>query len=193
MRFTYALATSPQTSCCVTYTVHAGGRVEVALDYERTDGLPELPDFAVVLPLSADYDRVSFYGLGPAETYADRVRGARLGRYEGRVCDEVAPYLVPQACGNHMGVRYLAVTDRRGRGLKVFGAQPFEASALPYTEHELENARHQNELPQVQHTYLRASLGSCGVGGDDSWGAPVLEEYTMKNESKRFVFSFCGI
>ncbi|MGN0958853.1 MAG: glycoside hydrolase family 2 TIM barrel-domain containing protein [Selenomonas bovis] len=193
VRFTYALATSPQASCTVTYTVHPGGRVEVALDYERTDGLPELPDFAVVLPLSADYDRVSFYGLGPAETYADRVRGARLGRYEGRVCDEVTPYLVPQACGNHMGVRYLAVTDRRGRGLKVFGTQPFEASALPYTEHELESARHQNELPQVQHTYLRASLGSCGVGGDDSWGAPVLEEYTMKNESKHFVFSFCGI
>ena len=193
VRFTYALATSPQAACRVTYTVHAGGRVEVALDYEKTEGLPELPDFAIVLPLSADYDRVAFYGLGPAETYADRVRGARLGRYEGRVRDEVASYLVPQACGNHMGVRYLAVTDRRGRGLKVFGAQPFEASALPYTEHELESARHQNELPQVQHTYLRASLGSCGVGGDDSWGAPVLEEYTVKNESKRFVFSFCGI
>ena len=45
----------------------------------------------------------------------------------------------------------------------------------------------------MHHTYLRASLGEAGVGGDDSWGAPVLEEYTVKNEKKHFAFSFRGI
>ncbi|MSU10011.1 hypothetical protein FYJ84_13675, partial [Veillonellaceae bacterium WCA-693-APC-5D-A] len=83
--------------------------------------------------------------------------------------------------------------DRRGRGLELFGDVPFEASALPYNAHELENARHPYDLPQAHHTYLRASAGQSGVGGDDTWGAPVLDEYTVKNESRRFVFCFRGI
>ena len=71
--------------------------------------------------------------------------------------------------------------------------EPFEASALPYSAHELENARHAYDLPEVHHTFLRASLGQCGVGGDDTWGAPVLPEYTVKNETKHFSFYFKGI
>ena len=42
----------------------------------------------------------------------------------------------------------------------------------------------------MHYTYLRASLGQCG---DDTWGAPVLEEYRQKNESKHFEFCFKGI
>ena len=71
--------------------------------------------------------------------------------------------------------------------------KPFEASALPYTAHELENARHPYDLPEVHHTFLRASLGECGVGGDNTWGAPVLPEYTVKNTAKHFAFYFKGI
>ncbi|MBQ2136595.1 MAG: hypothetical protein II430_01420, partial [Selenomonas sp.] len=65
--------------------------------------------------------------------------------------------------------------------------------ALPYSAHELENARHSYDLPQVHHTFLRVSAGQCGVGGDDTWGAPVLEEYRMKNENMHLEFYFQGI
>ncbi|MDY6267648.1 MAG: glycoside hydrolase family 2 TIM barrel-domain containing protein [Selenomonadaceae bacterium] len=193
VRFTYDLATSPAAQCRVTYTVQPGGVVDVAMDYEKVDGLPELPDYAMVFQLSADYDQVQFYGYGPLDNYCDRAEGARLGRYETTAADEFEPYLMPQECGNHTGVRWMAVTDHRGRGLKISADTPMDASALPYNAHELENARHPYDLPAVHHTYLRASLGEAGVGGDDSWGAPVLEEYTVKNETKHFAFSFRGI
>ena len=193
VRFTYDLATSPAAQCVVTYTVKPGGIVDVAMDYEKADGMPELPDYAMVFQLSADYDHLQFYGNGPLDNYCDRSEGARLGVFETTTADEFEPYLAPQECGNHTGIRWMTVTDRRGRGLKIFGATPFEGSALPYNAHELENARHPYDLPAVHHTYLRASLGQAGVGGDDSWGAPVLEEYTVKNEKKHFAFSFRGI
>ena len=193
VRFAYDLATSPATQCRVTYTVQPGGVVDVAMDYEKVDGLPELPDYAMVFQLSADYDQVQFYGYGPLDNYCDRAEGARLGRYETTAMGEFEPYLMPQECGNHTGVRWMAVTDHRGRGLKISADTPMDASALPYNAHELENARHPYDLPAVHHTYLRASLGEAGVGGDDSWGAPVLEEYTVKNETKHFAFSFRGI
>ena len=192
LRFTYELATQPLSACTVTYTVSGGGAVQVELDYARTEGLPEIPDFAMLFALPSEYDRVQFYGLGPQDNYNDRRRGARLGVFEQTVAEQMQPYLVPQECGNHGGVRWLQVTDRRGRGLRVYGSLPFEASALPHNAHELEAARHQEELPPVQYTYLRASLGQCGVGGDDTWGAPVLQEYRPQNESRHFEFCFRG-
>ena len=193
LRFTYELATQPASSCTVTYTVRAGGAVKVAMDYQCAEGLPEMPDFALIFALPADYDKLRFYGFGPLDNYCDRQQGARLGIYEQTVAEQVEPYLMPQECGNHGGIRWFEVLDNRGRGLKIYGDKPFEASALPYTAHELENARHSYELPQAHHTYLRASLGQCGVGGDDTWGAPVLEEYRPKNEDKHFEFWVQGI
>ena len=193
VRFTYALTASPAATCSVTYTVDATGALRVALDYEAAEGLPEMPDFAMLFTLSADYDRIRFYGYGPKENYIDRCEGARLGIYESTTADEVEPYLRPQETGNHCGMRWIEVTDRSGHGIRLAGDVPFEASALPYSPHELENARHAYDLPRPQHTYLRASAGMCGVGGDDSWGAPVLAEYVQKNETRHLAFTLKGI
>jgi beta-galactosidase len=193
VRFTYELATQPVSACTITYTVCKDGSIKTELDYEQTEGLPEIPDFAMLFTLPADYDQIRFYGYGPLDNYVDRQQGAKLGIYETTAQAEVEPYLLPQECGNHGGIRWFEVTDRRGRGLRLSGGEPFEASALPYSAHDLENARHSYDLPAVHHTYLRASLGQCGVGGDDTWGAPVLDEYRVKNESMHFEFYVKGI
>ena len=43
-------------------------------------------------------------------------------------------------------------------------------SALPYTPHELENARHLYELPRDDNkTIVRCAAFQRGVGGDNSW------------------------
>ena len=90
----------------------------------------------------------------------------------------MACYMVPQECGNKTEVRYAKVTDAKGRGL-LFAGKGMSFSALPYTPHEMENAAHANELPQVHYTVIRAALGQMGVGGDDSWGAPVHQEFKI--------------
>ncbi len=193
VRFTWALATNPASEVRVTYTVGKGGVVTAAMDYQKVEGLPEIPDFALVFTLSEKYDQLTYYGLGPSENYWDRQSGAKLGIWQRAVREEVQPYLRPQETGNHGGVRWIRVTDARGRGLLLTASEPMEASALPYSCHELENARHAYDLPDSQHTFLRASLGQDGVGGDDTWGAPVLEEYTNENVTKHFEFQFRAI
>ena len=193
VRFTYELATQPVASCQITYTVCADGSLKTELDYEQVKGLPEIPDFALLFTLSADYGELRYYGYGPAANYIDRQEGAKLGIFASTVAGEMENYLLPQECGNHNGVRWLEVTDKRGRGLRVAGDIPLSVSALPYSAHELENARHSYDLPQVHHTFLRVAAGQCGVGGDDTWGAPVLEEYRMKNDNMHLEFYFQGI
>lgn len=194
--FTYNLQTTPAAGCTLTYRVFGDGRIETTLHYDPVEGLPGMPEFGVLFKVDADYDHLEWYGNGPAETYADRQHGAKLGIYRNLVADNLAEYLVPQECGAKTGVRWAKVTDRKGRGL-LFTAQadaPMTFSALPYTPHEMENAHHAYELPQVHYTVIRACGAQMGVGGDDSWGAPVHPEY-IPDAAKpmTFTFTFQGI
>lgn len=189
----YVLPTTPQTSCSVTYKVTGDGSVETTLQYDPVAELGDMPEFGMMFKVNADYDHLEWYGLGPEETYADRKHGAKLGVYENRVADNMAKYLVPQECGNKMGVRYAKVMDERGRGL-IFEGEDLNFSALPYTPHELENAMHAYELPQVHYTVIRVAKAQMGVAGDDSWGALVHPEYQIDiTKPLEFSFKFRGI
>lgn len=191
--YTYYMPTTPAAKCQVAYTVFADGTVETKLTYDPVEGLPDMPEFGMMFKLNADYDNVEWYGYGPQETYADRRHGAKLGIYKNKAADNMAKYLVPQECGNKVGVRYAKVTDDRGRGL-LFSGDELSFSALPYTPHELENAAHPYELPQVHYTVVRVALAQMGVGGDDSWGAWVHPEYHIDvTKPLEFTFRFKGI
>lgn len=191
--YTYYMPTTPASSCQVTYTVFGDGTIETCLTYDPVEGLPDMPEFGMLFKLNADYEQLKWYGFGPAETYADRKQGAKLGIYENRVRDNMAKYLVPQECGGKQGVRYANLTDDRGRGLR-FEGDDLCFSALPYTPHELEGAMHEYELPQVHYTVVRVALAQMGVGGDDSWGAPVHPEYHIDvQHTLRLKFRFRGI
>ncbi len=191
--YRYVLPTSPRGGCGVSYKVYSDGSVAVTLSYDPVEGLGDMPEFGMMMKMDADYDRLEWYGNGPEETYADRLQGAKLGLYRNRVADNMARYLVPQECGNKTGVRYAKVTDARGRGL-LFAGKGMSFSALPYTPHELENAEHAYELPNVHYTVVRAALAQMGVGGDDSWWSRVHEEYLLPSDRRlEFTFVMKGI
>jgi beta-galactosidase len=191
--FRYHLPTRPLSDCTVAYTVYGDGTIETTLTYDPIKELGDMPEFGMILKMNADYDQLKWYGMGPEETYADRCKGAKLGIYQNAVADNMARYLVPQECGNKTGVRWAEVTDLRGRGLR-FEGDAMNFSALPWTPHELENARHPYELPPVHYTVIRASLGQMGIGGDDSWGARTHPEYLLDISRKmEFTFRFRGI
>ncbi len=193
IKYRYILPTTPKAECFVTYEVFGDGTIRCEMNYEPVKGLPDMPEFGMLFKLSADFDQLTWYGLGPEETYADRKRGGKLAVHSNEVKDNMARYLVPQECGNKCDVRYAKVTDKRGRGMMFFG-KPFYFSALPYTPHEIENAMHHYELPNVHYTVVRASMGQLGVAGDDSWGAKPHPQFLLpKNEPLKFEFFFKGI
>lgn len=189
----YYLPTAPAAECFLAYTVFGDGTVLVRESLDIPDGLGAMPEFGVAFRMDADYDRISWYGLGPDETYADRTQGAELGIWSQTVRDAMAKYLVPQECGAKLGVRWAKVTDMRGRGL-VFAGDRMMVSALPWSVHEIEQADHPYELPRVCHTYVRVAKGQMGVGGDDSWGARTHEEFLLPDHGHvEFTFAFRGI
>ena len=195
--YTYLMPTTPTSKCKLSYEVFGDGRVKTTLTYEPVKELGDMPEFGVIFKFNADYDRVEWYGLGATETYSDRKKGAKLGIYANKVADNMARYMVPQECGAKEEVRWAKVTDRKGRGMLFEMDEhngPMMFSALPYTPHEMENAMHPYELPEVHYTVVRAAKGQMGIGGDDSWGARTHEEYLLKTDKKmEFSFVFKGL
>ena len=93
-----------------------------------------------------------------------------------RSAKNLSGYLNPQECGNRTDVRWLEV----GEKLRFEKADaPLEISVLPYSAYELEQARHLYDLPAPRYTWVRVAAKQMGVGGDDTWGAPVHPEFCI--------------
>ncbi|KRE92385.1 beta-galactosidase [Paenibacillus sp. Soil766] len=179
--FDYKFSISADVTVRIAYTVLANGTICVNTQYKGAAGLPNLPILAVSFKMSADYSQSEWYAMGPEENYIDRNFGARLGVFSRQVDQLPTPYLVPQESGNRTGVRRVNVTDESGIGLSIQSdpLAPVECNLSPYTAFELEHADHAFELPDVHYTVVTVAGKQMGVGGDDSWGAPVHEEYQI--------------
>lgn len=189
--YLYHLPTVPEMSCTLVYTVFVDGEIKTDLTLPPCAAVGELPAVGVLFTMDADYDRLTWYGRGPEETYPDR-KHAKLGVYSNKVADNMARYVIPQECGNKEDVRYAKVMNNRGRGL-IFRCGGLGFSALPWSPFELENAEHPTELPRPYATWIRVGC-QMGVGGDDTWGAQTHPEYRIDNSKELHIgFSFKGL
>lgn len=188
--YTYDLNTTPKVYAKITYTVNSLGKISVKVSYDGVENISMMPAFGLTMKIPAEYENLTWYGNGPDENYSDRKHGARLGIFNNKVVDNVSPYSKPQECGNKTDVRWFTVSDSTGNGLKISAKSTIEFSALPYTSHELENASHHYDLPNIHNTVLTINKVQMGVGGDDSWGAPTHSEYLIPSD-KPLEFEFC--
>ncbi|MBT9774924.1 DUF4981 domain-containing protein [Clostridium sp. MCC353] len=193
--YKYELPVVPKTVTQVAYIVTGDGKIRVNAHYFGKQGLPQLPLFGMRFRFTDDADTFRWYGMGPKENYCDRAEGARLGIYSSTPTENLSHYLVPQECGSRTGVRWLEVRMKDGNGIKFTAAKtPFDMSVLPYTAEELESALHEEELPIPHYTVVNILGRQRGVGGDDSWGAPVYPEYCVSGEEDiefEFIVEVC--
>lgn len=175
----------------IDFAIDGAGRCDITMTWrgEKT----ELPEFGLLFPLRRELTEVSYLGFGPRETTADRTAGGKMGEWSYNVRQDFAQNtpVYPQECGSRTGVYRAAVT---GSGLNIgigFAGGGMTVSALPYTPHELENARHLYELPRDDNkTVVRCALFQRGVGGDNSWGAkPHADACFAVEEGMTFSFS----
>ena len=137
----------------------------------------------MLFPLRRELTEVSYLGLGPRETTADRTAGGKMGAWNYNVRQDFAQNspVYPQDCGSRTGV-YSATVTGSIPGI-CFAGNGMTFSALPYTPHELENARHLYELPRDDNkTVVRCAAFQRGVGGDNSWGAKPHENVCFTAE-----------
>jgi len=183
----------------VTYRVFATGEVIVESHIvPGRDSMPRMPRFGMRFVVPGAFNNVAWYGRGPHESYWDRQVGAPVGRYAGTVAEQFHPYVRPQETGNKTDVRWMALTDREGRGLLVVGMPLLSLSALHFAIEDLDPGpvklqRHAGDLTPRPDVYVNVDYKQMGVGGINSWGPTALPEYSLPYREYRYRFLIRGM
>lgn len=168
------------------WRVWADGSVDVRLDVKKNPVFPRLPRFGVRMVLPERMEQVTYYGLGPMESYTDKHRAACHGIFEGTPDSLFEDYIKPQENGSHWDVSYVALSDG-SRTLSAASAVPFSFNASRYTQEELTEKSHNFELIPSGHTILCLDYRQDGIGSN-SCGPEPEEQYQFREE--QFTFSF---
>lgn len=176
----YGIPTTPAAKMHTTYTVTADGTLSVSMELQIPEGLPEIPAVGYQLHIGTQYEKMTWYGNGPIDSYWDRKEGTYAAIWEDTVANRLIPYVRPQECGNITDLRWLTLCDTEGCGLRIWGRELLEANALPYSPYQLERAEHPYELPEPDGVYLRVNFHQMGIGGDDSWSGIAHEPYMLR-------------
>jgi beta-galactosidase/evolved beta-galactosidase subunit alpha len=172
------------------YTIRDTGAVEVDTRLEPEGDLsilPSLPRVGLDLTLHEEFDRVTWYGRGPGESYVDSKQSSLISRYERPVDEFHTPYVRPQENGNRTDVRWASFADQRGVGLHVTGDSSFDVTAHRYTTEDLETAKHGHEVPRRDEITVSIDHVHCGLG-TGSCGPPTLERYRIDPDTFEFGF-----
>ena len=109
-----------------------------------------------------------------------------MGIWRSDVADQFFPHVVPQASGNHTGVRWASLTSKRGGGLLVTAlGDPLEVAALHQTEAAIEAAAHPHEVVADDVVHLTIDGAQQGLG--NSWAETALPAYTLLSSEARSV------
>ena len=168
--------------CETILSVYGSGDIVIDARVDpASEGLPFLPRIGLQMTLPAGFERFTWYGRGPHESYVDRKAGARVGVYSGTVDEQYVPYIVPEENGNKTDVRWVALTDDDGVGLLAVAGELLEVSAHHYTTEDLTAATHTYELTRQDEITLNLDYAQSGLGSA-SCGPGRLEQYQLKPE-----------
>lgn len=163
----------------LSYAVDAEGRLQVTSSYiPLQEGIQLIPKLGFRMRLDAGYSDVEWYGRGPWENYPDRKTGYMVGHYRMPLDVFAVDYAVPQDNANRSDVRWFALSGG-GNVLKVTGLQEMNFRAWPYSEEDLEAAKHPKDLPDRDYVNVNIDYKIHGVGGNDGWGARTMDAYTI--------------
>ncbi|MBN1131941.1 MAG: DUF4981 domain-containing protein [Bacteroidales bacterium] len=174
----------------IEYTINRNGVLRIDYVLNVFDSLPDIPRVGLTCGIPGQYEQIRWYGRGPQENYMDRRYGADAGIYSLPVEDFIEPYVMPQENGYRTDVRWMFLCDDENQGVLVVADSLLCMNVWPYTQDNLEKAKHTNDLKNPGYLTLNIDLAQMGVGGNDSWSdvAQPLDIYMIPAKSYRYAF-----
>lgn len=131
-----------------------------------------------------DVETFEYVGRGPVETYIDRNSSGRIDTWKTSPKAEFHRYNVPGATGNHTDTRLV-----RFPGVTVTSSMPFQFSATPYADENIEASRHACDL--VDDGLVTVHLDALQTGvGTATCGPDIRQKYRLPLEPSSFSFTF---
>ena len=174
-----------------TWTIRANGRIDVKLDVKKDPEFPELPRFGLRLFLPRDMADITYYGLGPVESYQDNRRASYHDEFHAAVKELHEDYIRPQENGSHDDCDYVKAEGSR-ISLAAVGADTFAFNASVYTQEELTEKAHNYELKASPYTVFCLDYRQNGIGSN-SCGPRLLEKYRFDENEFTFAISLLPV
>ena len=177
----------------IVWTVYPDGTIECESAITGSNPKAILPRLGFLMKLpkrfEAEGSKLSYFGCGPQNNYADRKSGMFSAVYESTVKEQFVNFPKPQSMGNREDVQWLALTDASGHGL-VFGALTGAmcTSVLPWSDLQLTYAPHPNELPESDGVYVHLDTKVTGLGGSSCGQGGPLEPDRVYADAHCFGF-----
>ncbi len=168
------------------WEIDGNGTISSQISAVKEEEFPELPRFGIRLFLNKKLENVSYFGMGPQESYRDKCQGSSHGCYRAKVSQLHEDYIRPQENGSHFDCDYVTAANTQF-GITAVSEQPFSFQASVYTQEELERTLHNYELKESDSTVLCIDYALNGIGSN-SCGPAVLEKYRFDDTNFQFRF-----
>ena len=135
--------------------------------------VPSLPKLGVQMKVSDELVTTEWVGYAQ-ETYQDRQACGFVGHYEAPTDDLYHRYVRPQAAGNRMETRYVSLLDNNHQRMLSAAIldkwwlpdsrKNFQFSIYPYSDENIGQAKHTNELERAGYYTLNIDYDQAGLG-----------------------------
>ena len=170
----------------------AGGGIAVEEVAEIPAELTDLARVGTVFETVPGLEEIEWFGLGPHESYPDRKRGARVGRWRSSVSDMYVPYVRPQENGGRAEVRWVELGGAAAEGLRIELADPGQVCASHFRAADLAAASHDVDLSPRPETIVHLDAAHRGLG-TASCGPDTLPQYLVGPGSYRWSWTLRGL
>ncbi|KAM5341965.1 hypothetical protein ACJ41O_014996 [Fusarium nematophilum] len=145
-----------------------------------------LPRIGLTMALPSDFEKATWFGRGPGESYRDKKEAARFGLWSASLDELQTMYEWPQEHGNRSDVRWARFwSNTAGIGLEARMESPFNFSWRKHSIDELDKAQHPHELREGADNFLNLDYAQHGLG-TGSCGPPPFEPYRLEAEPFEF-------
>lgn len=170
----------------MTWKINEDGKIEAVIEAVKDKEFPELPRFGIRMFLNKKMNEVTYFGMGPQESYRDKHQASCHGLFRSKVAQMHEDYIRPQENGSHYDCDYVEITSGQ-YGIAAVSNDSFSFNVSVYTQEELERALHNYELEESDSTVFCMDYAMNGIGSN-SCGPDVLDKYRFAEEAFRFQF-----
>ena len=170
----------------MTWKINEDGKIEAVIEAVKDKEFPELPRFGIRMFLNKKMNEVTYFGMGPQESYRDKHQASCHGLFRSKVAQMHQDYIRPQENGSHYDCDYVEITSGQ-YGIAAVSNDSFSFNVSVYTQEELERAPHNYELEESDSTVFCMDYAMNGIGSN-SCGPDVLDKYRFAEEAFRFQF-----
>ena len=171
----------------INWKIDNDGKLSSVMYVEKDDEFPVLPRFGIRMFLDKRLKNVSFYGMGPQESYRDKHQGAYHALFRTKINDLHEDYIRPQENGSHFDCDYVVFSAAQF-GIAAAAEKPFSFNASCYTQEKLEDTAHNYELEESDSIVFCLDYALNGIGSN-SCGPALLEKYQFDDTSFQLEFT----